>query len=366
MFILFSLLTLSVSVCAHTVEVCWEHGNGVLTLYAATYHDSTLSGGVILNNVRQDFTSKISKDDFNLLEIGNCYKCPTYSGTILWYQTLLVPITPGTYIVEITDDDAIEIPWSNCNFPDIEIVDNCDNTEDVCGREGSPHGNNTRPYIPTGPFAKNCNCTHYYICGHQGRVEQPCPIGTVFNSITNYCDWPENVPECSENVLCTPEQLLLNTTFPNEEDCTSFHRCVNEDVKPNHLETLYCDEGLVFDPNLLFCNYPELVSGNCGTKIDVINPCNNIPSSNHIFEINCTHYYKCGFDGSYTEFSCPVGLVVNEQNQYCDWIYNVPKCNTCDELCEECNLYCKQEIGCDGDEDCDFCVKDCIEYGGFF
>ena len=99
---------------------------------------------------------------------------------------------------------------------------------------------------------------------------------------------------------------------------------VNEDDKLNYLETLSCPEGQVFDPILLYCNDPLLVSGPCGTTNP--SPCDGIPGSNTIYSINCTHYFKCGNDHSYTEFSCPEGLFVNEPLQICDWLHNVPIC----------------------------------------
>lgn len=315
--------SLLMCVYAHTPKICWEYGNGILTIYGGTYHslgeiNNNGVGGVILDNTRYDFTSIVSKNDFNLLEISNCWTCPTYkSNGIKFYQTVQIPINSGSYSVSFSKDTVVEWPW--CSFPDIEVVDDCDNSEDPCLLDEE------QAYIPTGPFAKKCNCTHYYQCGNQGRVENACPEGTVFNPVTNYCDYPENVPECSETTLCTPEQYNLGTAFPNPEDCHSFHRCVNEDNKPNYLETLPCEDGLVFDPELLYCNDPKLVSGECGTN--EVGPCDDLPISNIPYKINCTHYLKCGNGNAYLIGECPSGTYFNDNMGYCDWPHNVLDCS---------------------------------------
>ena len=72
-----------------------------------------------------------------------------------------------------------------------------------------------------------------------------------FNTTTT-TQKPETPPPDS---ICSGVGLVLD---PESEDCTGYYNCIpGEDgwvVFPGH-----CEDGLVFDPSIQACNWPDLV-----------------------------------------------------------------------------------------------------------
>ncbi len=68
------------------------------------------------------------------------------------------------------------------------------------------------PYGVSDPhpkYADPADCAKFYIClnGVTPR-EQGCELGLVFNTVTNSCDAPENVPECKDYYAFLEEEEL--------------------------------------------------------------------------------------------------------------------------------------------------------------
>lgn len=89
------------------------------------------------------------------------------------------------------------------------------------------------------------SCDAYQQCGHYVY----CSPGKYFNQLTGYCDWSENVLECS---CANEEHIIPASGYPQPfgEDCSQFTQCNN---------TLTCPSGKVFDSNLGYCRDEENV-----------------------------------------------------------------------------------------------------------
>ncbi|KAK7501350.1 hypothetical protein BaRGS_00007475 [Batillaria attramentaria] len=101
---------------------------------------------------------------------------------------------------------------------------------------------------------------------------------------------------------------------PDPTNCIDYYRCTNG-VK----ESLSCDSGHVFNPNLKYCDWPhdyhcphgqtaQQAAFDCSTKSDGFYPAST----------NCVDYYRCT-NGGTESFKCDPGRVFNPHLQYCDW-----------------------------------------------
>uniref|UniRef100_H2ZFD1 chitinase n=1 Tax=Ciona savignyi TaxID=51511 RepID=H2ZFD1_CIOSA len=143
--------------------------------------------------------------------------------------------------------------------------------------------------------------------------------------------------------------------FEKPYDCLHFYQCSN-----GKLNTMPCEPGTVFNPNISVCDYPEHVSqcsyieftsttppnpptpppvsspppistttaGNA-VPVPTADACKNSKGEaiDSLFAdtTDCTHYYQCSNGILYT-MPCPAGLVFNPFQLYCDWPSNVPGC----------------------------------------
>lgn len=124
-------LLISRSAGAHTIAICWYvHANGDLTMHAGTYHavSQGLSGGVIIDGVRHDFTSTIP-GTLNNTPLTGCQDVACNSGFQVqhWQTVTISGLQAGTHTVSPTCDDAIECAWGGC-YPtttQIDAIDLC-------------------------------------------------------------------------------------------------------------------------------------------------------------------------------------------------------------------------------------------------
>ena len=109
------------------------------------------------------------------------------------------------------------------------------------------------------------DCSAFYQCTNGHRYEdQYCPEGLLFNELTSQCDWPENV-DCGE-ILAIAETLCTDGVHPHETDCTTYYQCAHGHRYPDQ----YCPNGLLFDKDLLVCNWAENVECNFQSSTDPI------------------------------------------------------------------------------------------------
>ncbi|XP_071956953.1 protein obstructor-E-like [Antedon mediterranea] len=117
------------------------------------------------------------------------------------------------------------------------------------------------------------DCSKYVIC-YSIEAHLTCGDGLVFSKDKNRCDWPYNVPECSED-------------GSNEDDEMDIENDSNEIGNTFECPT---SEGLFANPD------------------------------------SCSMFYQCAHGIEYHKH-CPDNLVFNPVAKYCDWTYNVPSCN---------------------------------------
>ncbi|KAK9686833.1 Chitin binding Peritrophin-A domain [Popillia japonica] len=122
------------------------------------------------------------------------------------------------------------------------------------------------------------DCTKFYICNEGTPVVTDCPSGLLFNPTLLVCDYPESAgcgtgssgngnngggsgleEETPDNGggnqavgECPEVDGEYVTLLPHGSDCTKFYIC-NEGT-PVVAE---CPAGLLFNPNLFVCDYPE-------------------------------------------------------------------------------------------------------------
>ncbi|XP_078489083.1 calcium-activated chloride channel regulator 1-like isoform X2 [Ciona intestinalis] len=131
------------------------------------------------------------------------------------------------------------------------------------------------------PFEKPGDCNNFYQCTNGKLVVLECQSGTVFNPNISVCDFPEHVPECSNIVF--PSSTVSQTPAGN--------------VDPLQPSSVSCKDS----------------KGESLTEIAFADP------------KDCSLYYHCSNGIPYT-MSCPSGLVFNPTMGYCDWPDNVPGC----------------------------------------
>ncbi|XP_066591907.1 DNA-directed RNA polymerase II subunit RPB1-like [Prorops nasuta] len=115
---------------------------------------------------------------------------------------------------------------------------------------------------PRGQFPSSTSCSNYVNCWDDTAIEQTCPNGLLFNDLTGFCDFDYNV-NCGSRPAPTPKPPL--------------------------------------QPDSKYC--PEL-------------------NGRYRSSSNCSEFYVC-LVGKPIKFSCPRGLVYNDELSVCDFVYNV-------------------------------------------
>ncbi|GJQ76551.1 hypothetical protein Trydic_g2252, partial [Trypoxylus dichotomus] len=199
------------------------------------------------------------------------------------------------------------------------------------------------------------NCAIFYKCDWGTPVLMNCPPTLAFNTITNDCDYPENV-NCDRNgvvdggvdggnptgtgpmVEC-PTESVYATFIPDKTDCTIYYIC-----NYGNPVAQKCADGLYYDGNIWACTYPEQAQcftysplegdnggGNNGDGPvgggtgGVVGEC---PAVNGLEDVllpdidNCAVFYKCD-NGIPVLINCPDDLYFNSETDQCDFPANV-------------------------------------------
>ncbi|UYV70525.1 hypothetical protein LAZ67_7003416 [Cordylochernes scorpioides] len=266
--------------------------------------------------------------------------------------------------------------WSwnvDCNHthPDVpgEEVGEC--TEDGyatrCGR------------CPTCLVPDYDSCDVFYRCQANGTVcRHTCPPGLLYNKAVMLCDLPAHV-DCQDRPPVTTEAPPRHFTCPapegtfsNPDDCSQFYQCYDDQA---FLRA--CPEDLVFNPNLLACDWPDNVPS-CRNRVQPTQPPGEFtcPQSRGLFPnaVNCSTFYHCDHGLAHLK-SCPASLVFNQALENCDWPENVRNCSggtdtppdgDCEEVpdaeCPPCTCRVKDTLSCSHFVECQTgrgCRKKC-------
>ena len=111
--------------------------------------------------------------------------------------------------------------------------------------------------------------------------------------------------------------------LPHEIFCAKFYDCNN-----GVLAEVDCIPGLIFNPQVGFCDFPGNVEcEDVEIPEDDGGPVGECPEVNPEFVVHladsadCTIFYKCDW-GQAIKFSCPGGLNFNPTLEVCDWPEN--------------------------------------------
>nr|XP_022904614.1 chondroitin proteoglycan-2-like [Onthophagus taurus] len=238
------------------------------------------------------------------------------------------------------------------------------------GNGGSPGGGSTvgggsdGPECPAedGEFVTlfpHTDCSKFWKCDRGVAVEQNCPAGLLFNPTLLVCDYPEDagcdgtgigggttpsptqgttdggnggstgggstVGGGSDGPKCPAEDGEFVTLFPHV-DCSKFWKCdrgvaVEQD----------CPAGLLFNPTLLVCDYPEDAGCNGsgvggGTTPSPTQGTTDAGSSSQGTTGGTTQTTSNPIDGYCQTLSCP------EVNG--EWVYFLPYPGDCRRFCK--------------------------------
>ena len=221
------------------------------------------------------------------------------------------------------------------------------------------------------------NCNEFYKCSHGIAVALKCARGLLFNTLTDKCDWPQNV-DCGDRLTVGEMQILTNKdniriTSPNlnekieidntyssqatilcsskhtdgvlvpHEYCNSFYKCSKGEPV-----TVKCASNLLYDTVKKHCDRPEDVqcdgriiteeggsSKNTGDKNNKSEEnessredhspaiiCDKKSEKDVAAHEKCNHFYKC-LGKEAVAFKCPGNLLFNSKKNICDWPNNV-------------------------------------------
>ncbi|XP_025832634.1 chitin-binding domain protein cbd-1 [Agrilus planipennis] len=272
--------------------------------------------------------------------------------------------------------NLLQCPEGTLFNSDLNVCDWPDNV--VCQKQKCPEVDpiDTSIYLP-----HKSDCSRFYQCSNGVAVEQRCPSGLLFNKKLQVCDYPKNV-QChslddnngsdanhatngnngndasnsgspGSGVCPAVDPLGHSVYLPHKSDCSKFYECSNGVPVEQS-----CPNGLLFNPKLNVCDYPENVhscpgsddhhgghgghghhgsdennvnNGNNGSNSGspVIGVCPAVDPLDHSVYLphksDCSKFYECS-NGVPIELSCPDGLVFNTDLSVCDYRANSSLC----------------------------------------
>jgi len=204
-----------------------------------------------------------------------------------------------------------------------------------------------------GIFGDPEKCNEFYMCHHGHRFEnQECPEPLLFSEETKQCEHPAEV-ECANKPKYCEDGI-----YPVPGICNAFYQCSNG----IWWDKQYCPDGLLFNPEVDVCDWPEnvecdgqkedgcyiscrkngqsklvcakkcLFSGNDGGNKPKVCPEDGIFRDPE----DCSKFYHCT-DGIKSESQqCPSGLLFSEVTERCEYPAYVK--------CDDKPKYCKDGI----------------------
>ena len=185
-----------------------------------------------------------------------------------------------------------------------------------------------------GNYAFEKTCAQSYITCVDGSPSiTRCPSNTRYSPAEETCLEPIRVTGCEQNADGTLNPCVGRVAgfYAMPGRCDKYVFCANE--KPL---VLYCEEGLVFDPERSSCWEPSKVHGSCGTlpprtllpccphvsceTLAFLGPsfdCMGKKAGFHMREGDCRTYFHCGEDGSVSSFACPVNYAFDVEMNMC-------------------------------------------------
>ena len=123
------------------------------------------------------------------------------------------------------------------------------------------------------------NCKNYYLCGYYQSCESyTCGADLLFDTEILVCNYPD-VVDCGDRPKPHAPTLEI-VVQPDPENCKNYYLC---DHQGCHLYA--CEADLLFDAEILVCNYPSVVD--CGDRPSpyapsTVNPSHSTTTTNKI------------------------------------------------------------------------------------
>jgi len=228
-------------------------------------------------------------------------------------------------------------------------------------------------------FADPDDCSSYFECQNGCAVNLKCERDFLFDTVHNYCSYPLGV-DCGARPCVDPTHCITTTAAPSTTpDCGHVMDCETDfgnggeegyyadpyncrkywHCYAGRSEHVLCEDGLVFDENNIWCDYPERV--NCGDR-PTCDECDEqchtntpapptTPDCGHVMDCtnmadgwypdpyNCRKYWHCTKESG-VHYMCEDNLYYSPENEWCDFPDRVtcgdrPVCDSCDENCVE-------------------------------
>ncbi|XP_069111060.1 coadhesin-like [Argopecten irradians] len=173
-----------------------------------------------------------------------------------------LPRNCGDYVRCDTNSDPIVMPCpAGLHFDDESGV--C--VEGDCGAVSEDEVQSPCNADNHGQFlADEIDCSVFYLCSNGDAIQMNCAPGTIWDTtmsacVIGSCDVQDDVDDVVEEKVseCTDENT--GTLHPDNNDCHKYIMCVNGEN-----QSMSCG-ALVFDPNLLICNW-ESDTNPCTSK----------------------------------------------------------------------------------------------------
>jgi len=239
--------------------------------------------------------------------------------------------------------------------------------------------------VESGWYEDTYNCRKYWHCLNGTGEHFTCPDDQLYDPDNVWCNFPHLV-ECGDRPICddcdencgdafSTTEAVTTTEFVecgHVKDCTNVTDGWYEDpyncrkywhCLDGHGDHFICAEGLLYDPENIWCNFPQYVTcgdrpicndcdEDCGSTEDPasstsgttsetdcghVKDCSEVADGWYEDPYNCRKYWHClGDHGDH--FTCDEGLFYDPINVWCNFPEYVdcgdrPICNDCDEDC---------------------------------
>lgn len=151
------------------------------------------------------------------------------------------------------------------------------------------------------------NCSRYYVCLNNTPIARECEHGFMFDAKNQACDYPSNAQ-------CLPTCTAALSSFCYDRTCTKFVLCYAGTPVVRE-----CRDGLQYNADTDRCDFPQYVD--CVENMcTIFNDPSNITFL--ASKAACDKYYVC-MSGDAYGLTCSNGLQFNPETNYCDFPENV-------------------------------------------